>query len=106
MNRLLLLAPALFLIGCARSSSDPAAPAAHGPGPHPDSFKYLLGSEPPAAKDVIALRGDAKDGDPIVVVGRVGGSMQPVVKGRAAFTIVDLSLKAVNEEDTECFDFA
>lgn len=106
MNRLLLLASALFLIGCSRSS-DPADANVRGAAKHPDSSKYLLGSEPSDAKDVIALRGDAKDGDPIVVVGRVGGSKQPVVKGRAAFTIVDLSLKVCNpDEDDECFDFA
>jgi hypothetical protein len=105
MNRLLFLGSALFLIGCARSL-DPLDQIAYGPGKHPDSFKYLLGSEPPEATNVIALRSNAKDGDPIVVVGRVGGSKHPVVKGRAAFTIVDLSLRPCNEEDVDCFDFA
>ncbi|MBL8799956.1 MAG: hypothetical protein JNM56_39100 [Planctomycetia bacterium] len=107
MNRWLFLAPVLFLVGCGQSSSDPLDKIAYGPGQHPDSFKYLLGSEPADAKDVIALRGDAKDGDAVVVVGRVGGSKQPVIKGRAAFTIVDLSLKPCNPGDEEeCFDFA
>ena len=106
MNRWLFLVPILGLVGCGQSS-DPADTNVGGAGKHPDSSKYLLTSEPPEAKDVLALRGDAKDGDPIVVVGRVGGSKQPVVKGRAAFTIVDLSLKPCNEEeDDECFDFA
>jgi len=105
MNRWLFLIPMLGLVGCGQSS-DPAGHAVNG-GKPVDGSKYLLASEPPEPKDVIALRGEAKDGDAIVVVGRVGGSKQPVVKGRAAFTIVDLSLKPCDaEEGDECFDFA
>jgi hypothetical protein len=105
MYRWLFLVPVLGLVGCGQSS-DPAGNAVNG-GKPVDSSKYLLSSEPPDAKDVIALRGDAKDGDAIVVVGRVGGSKQPVINGRAAFTVVDLSLKPCNPGDEEeCFDFA
>ena len=34
----------------------------------------------------------------MLIVGRVGGSAKPLVAGRAAFTIVDLSLTPCNEK--------
>jgi hypothetical protein len=59
--------------------------------------KYLAKVEPAAAKSVIDVKKDAKDGDPVVVVGRIGGGKRPFT-GRAAFTLVDLSLEP-NDED-------
>lgn len=95
---LLLFAAAL---GCG-STSDPG-PAA--PRVAVDSAKYVLHAEPEAAKGVLDLRKESKDGDDVVVIGRVGGSKQPVIKDRAAFTIVDMSLKPCDGDADECFDF-
>src|ERR1051326_5213748 len=68
-----------------------------------DGNKYILAQEPPGAKDVKALRGNAKDGDSIVVVGRIGGQAKPWIEGRAGFWIVDTSFKPCNErEDDNC----
>ncbi len=58
---------------------------------------YKLAEAPKAASDVIALRNDAKDKQDVVVVGRIGGRVNPWIKGMAAFSIVDRSLKACNE---------
>ncbi|MCI0456221.1 MAG: hypothetical protein L0Z62_04475 [Gemmataceae bacterium] len=58
-----------------------------------------LAAEPAGAKGVIEVRKHAKDGEEVVVVGRIGGSKEPLVKGRAAFTIVDPSLEPC-EDDT------
>jgi len=58
---------------------------------------YLLEKAPPRASEVSAIRKDAKDQQDIVVVGRVGGRKSPWVKGAAAFSIVDRSLKACSE---------
>jgi hypothetical protein len=58
-----------------------------------DAAPYKLAAEPPAAKGVIAARTDAKDGEPVVVVGRVGGAAKPFTAGRATFLIVDPSFK-------------
>ena len=64
---------------------------------------YLLAAEPAGSRGVIELRKEAKDGDEVVVAGRVGGSKEPIVKGRAAFTIVDSSFVPCNErEGDEC----
>jgi len=55
---------------------------------------YLLDSEPAGARGVIEVRAAAKDRDEVVVVGRIGGSANPWVEGRAAFSIVDPSIKS------------
>jgi hypothetical protein len=51
---------------------------------------------------VIQAREQAKDGDLIVVIGRVGGSRKPCVEGRAAFTIVDPSHQSCDERGESC----
>jgi len=61
-----------------------------------------LSAEPADAKGVIQVREQAKDGDAIVVIGRVGGSKEPCVKGRAAFTIVDPSYQSCDERGETC----
>ena len=66
---------------------DETAPAAV------DATPYKLAAEPAGAKGVIDVRKDAKDGDEVVVVGRVGGAAKPFTEGRATFLIVDPSLK-------------
>ena len=62
-----------------------------------DGSQYQLTSEPESAQDVIQVREDAGDGDDVVVVGRIGGSANPWIDGRAAFSIVDQSLKACSD---------
>ena len=62
-----------------------------------DASKYALDAEPEDAKDVIAARTSATDGEPIVVRGRIGGSKNPWIGGRAAFSIVDPSLDACSD---------
>lgn len=44
--------------------------------------------------DVAAAKSSAKQGDEIIIVGRIGGSEEPFVSGRAVFTIVDPALKS------------
>src|SRR5689334_8455931 len=58
---------------------------------------YLLEKAPQRAVEVGAVRKDAKDGQDVVVIGRVGGRKSPWVKNAAAFSIVDRSMKACNE---------
>jgi hypothetical protein len=71
--------------------SDPAALA--------EGKKYLLPGEPAGARGVIDVRKDAKDGEEVIVVGRVGGSSTPFTPGRTSFLIVDPSLKPAMECD-------
>ena len=100
MNRTILLglvglAAAVVIVGCTKT--DPVPKNAPDPKASEEArAKYLLASEPAGAKGVKEIKQQAKDGDEVVVVGRIGGSVQPFT-GRAAFTIVDLSFKPCNE---------
>src|SRR5262245_9596822 len=59
---------------------------------------FRLASEPAAPRGVIDVRKAARNGDEVVVVGRVGGLDKPFTEGRAAFLVVDPSLKPSNCE--------
>ncbi len=62
-----------------------------------DQKGYLLEEEPKDAKAVIKVRKEAKNGDEVVVVGRIGGRTNPWVKGAAAFSIVDEVVKSCDQ---------
>lgn len=91
-----ILAAALFSVstlGCGSGSTEPAVTNAT-----PVSFdggRYVLADEPDGAVGVIAARQSAKDGEAIVIVGRVGGSANPWIDGRAAFMMLDASKSVV-----------
>lgn len=88
----------VLLTGCSQDA--PTTPAAQSDTPAPaavDGSQYLLTSEPEGAGEVIAVRKDAGDGDDVVIVGRIGGSENPWIEDRAAFSIVDGSLKACSD---------
>jgi hypothetical protein len=57
----------------------------------------ILSAAPTDVKDVNALKGAAKEGDEVVLRGRVGGRVEPFVEGRAAFQIVDLGIKSCEQ---------
>lgn len=64
-----------------------------------DGKKYLLDAEPAGAKGVLETRKQAKDGDEVVMVGRIAGSQKPFVEGRASFSVTDLSVKPCEPEE-------
>ncbi|MEX0726916.1 MAG: hypothetical protein WEB58_14730 [Planctomycetaceae bacterium] len=87
-----------FVTGCARQDAAEktvAAPSAEAPSV--DGSAVVLTAEPEGAQEVIAARKNAGDEEQIVLVGRIGGSENPWVDGRAAFSIVDLSLQACSD---------
>ncbi|MFK7769945.1 MAG: hypothetical protein AB8B55_22245 [Mariniblastus sp.] len=83
-----------FFVGCADTETASTTPAAS----NYDGSKFVLDAEPEGGLDIIAAREKIADGDEVVVVGRIGGSLNPWVKGRAAFYLVDPSLKACSDE--------
>lgn len=101
MNRAIYLLPALLLTaGCAQNqtSNPPAKATSTG-----DGAQYVLAQEPGGAKPVLQVREEAKDGDAVVLVGRIGGTAEPWMKDRAGFFVIDPSLKPCNErEDDDC----
>jgi hypothetical protein len=91
----------MWLVGCGESPSTPVA-APNGVKNEIEVASYLLAGEPADAKSVIEVRQQSKDGDTVIIVGKVGGSTEPIVKGRLAFTIIDLSFKDCKERDESC----
>ena len=79
--------------GCGSSSSERSVPIATAVSF--DGAKYTLQDEPDGAVGVIEARQTSKDGEPIVLVGRVGGATNPWIEGRAAFTMLDASKSVV-----------
>lgn len=103
----LLVASSLFLTGCGGSNSPTqvgdATPVSF------DGSKYVLADEPDGAIGVIEARKSAKNGEPIVIVGRIGGATNPWIDGRAAFMLLDASMVLVangteNSEGEICMD--
>jgi hypothetical protein len=98
---------AILLAGChGAQNSAPPKKVVHGAKPAPEPTAagqvFRLKEEPANGKGVLAVRQDSKDGDEVVVVGRIGGSTKPFT-GRAAFTIVDDSIKPCSEiGDDDC----
>jgi hypothetical protein len=80
----------LGAIGCSTSSSETTDAVAVASASL-DGSKYLLTEEPEGAVGVIEARETAKDGYPIVIVGRIGGADNPWIEGRAAFMLLDAS---------------
>jgi hypothetical protein len=96
---LVLIVAGLFSFGCSKEpDTQPETPPVVA-----DGSKYLLAAEPEGAQGVIEARKNVEDGDLLAVVGRIGGSAKPWVEGRAAFSIVDPSLRACSDiEGDEC----
>lgn len=66
-----------------------------------DASMFLAKSEIPGAMDVTKARKSSEDQQEITVVGRIGGSLDPWVKGLAAFSIVDQSITACSDDTYE-----
>ena len=79
-----------LLVGCGQTSSTPG-PVTKSVAPKIDGTKFVLAEEPADAKTVDEVREVAKDGDEVVIVGRIGGDRDPWVADRAAFLIIDPS---------------
>lgn len=86
-----------LLIGCSQEGATTSAPEQTNSTSTVNGSKFLLTAQPDAAADVIKVREAASDGDEVVIVGRIGGSENPWIDGRAAFSIVDGSIKACSD---------
>ncbi|PQO41963.1 hypothetical protein C5Y97_02655 [Blastopirellula marina] len=57
----------------------------------------MLSESPSNPQDVIAAKESAEDTNEVTLVGRIGGSHDPWIEGRAIFTIVDSSLQSCDK---------
>ena len=83
----------LFVLGCGTSDSV----SEKSIDPMLDVSAYLLPESPEGALNIKAARESIKDNDAVVVVGRIGGGVNPWVDECAAFMIVDCSLLACSD---------
>ncbi len=95
ISLLSLVVVAAVVAGCGGPASAPTT--SQPSGPPIDAALYLLSQEPGGAQDVIKARKASKSEEEVVIVGRIGGDKNPWVEGRAAFSIVDKSLKACSD---------
>jgi hypothetical protein len=92
------------LIGCEQSaqSGPPAKPSTETSKPAAaDSAlpaTLWLATEPASAKPVAEIKQSAAAGQDVVVFGRIGGSKEPFVSGRAMFTLADRSIPSCVEK--------
>lgn len=89
-----------FVAGCgdkskAGGTSEAAPPKSDVPE------KFWVAQAPAGPKSVAAVKKDAKTGDEVTVVGRVGGAQKVFVDGIAAFTIVDEAAAACTKDHCE-----
>jgi len=91
------LAPAALLLGCsesaeqAQSSTKPSTPA------------WVLTAAPEGAVSVLEAKASAKEGDEIVLRGRIGGGAEPVSAESSVIRIVDAGLfNQCTVEDDHC----
>lgn len=95
-----MLLVALGATAACSKSSPPAGPDAAGAastGPSEEGKKFLLAEEPAGALQVHEARESAQDQQEVVVVGRIGGDVDPWVAEAAAFSIVDNKLVPCSE---------
>jgi hypothetical protein len=86
------LLASLLAVGCGGGGSSNSI-AADSKSGGVDKEMYLVKTEPAGAKSVREARENVKDGDEVAIVGHIGGGSNPWVEGRAAFWIVDSSIK-------------
>lgn len=68
-----------------------------GGGTPVDGSKYLLRELPEGAQSVMAVHKSSTDKQDVVIEGKIGGRKDPWIGGRAAFQIVDVSLKSCDQ---------
>jgi hypothetical protein len=87
-----VVALAMFAVACSTKEEPGGASHSASKGARPPPT-FVLQNEPPGAQPVKEVLQKAKDGEEVVAVGRVGEE----IKGRAAFRLVDASLKPCSE---------
>jgi hypothetical protein len=91
----ILIIAAAIIVGCERTKSPQAAP----PSANALPAGLVLQTQPADAKPVLDIRKSAKEGDPVVMTGVVGGRKDPIAQNRAIFTLIDPSLPTCDKNN-------
>lgn len=97
MLRITTLATASLLLLSACGETKPAAQ--HTPAA--PASNWLLAAAPEGAVSVTEAKSSAKEGEQIVLRGRVGGRKTALTDGSAVFTVMDLAIPHCGENPTD-----
>lgn len=86
-----LLLSAALLASCGKAPADAASTEA-------SPASWVLTSEPAGAVSVTHARAQAKEGDEVVIIGRIGGRRQALSAASSAFLIIDPALPSCADE--------
>lgn len=97
----------IFMVSCGLMlAQDPAHTKAGAANAKPAAtlpVDLFVEKEPDGAKSPEEVKASAKPGDKIAIRGRIGGSANPFVEGRAVFTLIGAGLKACSDNpDDKC----
>ena len=96
-----LLAFALLIVaGCSESNSNPINNQTQNSTQN-EMASWVLTSEPQGAVSVTEAKSIAKEGDEIVIRGRIGGRPNPMDAASPVFTIVDLELEYCGQNTSD-----
>ncbi len=99
MKTIFNLTLALMLVATFGCGSTETASSNSNTDVTPTGKQYIASSEPANTTPVGDARQNAKDGDPVALLGHIGGTADPFVDGLAAFTIVDPQVKYCQPEE-------
>src|SRR5688572_1088557 len=87
-----------FYAGCDRDTpSSNSATNSTTANAEPLPAGLILREAPADPKNVADVVKDARDGEEVVLVGKVGGRKEPFVSGRALMTVVDVNQQSCKE---------
>jgi hypothetical protein len=92
------LSASLLTTACSDKPTPDATPSVSAPSASP---AWLLTSEPADALSVARIKADAKEGDTVVVRGRIGGRAEPMTPGSPVFIIMDLAIPHCGENPAD-----
>ena len=100
-HTLTAFAASFLLAGCGTDSTSPASDTKTEATPNASKSSWILASAPVGAISVTQAKAQAKEGDEIVIRGRIGGRHSPMQADSTVFTIVDLELKYCGQESED-----
>lgn len=88
-------------VGCDSKQSDAEKKPAPEATPATLPAGVMLEQAPEGALEVVAAKESAKEGDELVVRGRIGGGKHPFVNNRAVFQLADASIPTCDEKGSD-----
>lgn len=92
----------LAMTGCGDASDKKVSTAPPTPAAASLPEGLLVATSPGEAKNIMALKKDAKEGDEVILRGVVGGDRNPFVANRAMVNLIDLAIPTCKDNGEEC----